>query len=86
MVPPPKKKNKIQLDNSHLFTQLNGLTIQFNKIHLFALSLDVKQLSLIQRGNLITPDQSEPGNNRNNGVHHILPNSSLIIACFCVIS
>ena len=75
----------IQLNISHLFTQLNDqtvlfLTIQFNINHLFALSLNVKSsIWPIDRtlSGATSPGQSGPGSNGNEGVLCIPQSSSI---------
>ena len=74
----------IQLNISHLFTQLNGLTvqfltIQFNINHLFAHSLKGQTSSIwpidMTLSGATTLGQSRPGSNGNEGILHI-PQSS----------
>ena len=76
----------IQLNISHFFTHCSMarvlfLTIKFSIIHLFALSLKVKQFFwLVDRSLLLTTTlgQSEPGSNKE-GVFHIPPEHTMIV-------
>ena len=73
--------NNSSRDQSFVWTQSNDqtvlfLTIQFNRNHLFALSLNVKEFYLTLSG-ATTPSQSGLGNDGNEGVLCISQSSSI---------